>query len=67
MRVQAELALRGRNSCETVTGELWGKAGTRKSSPDSMADIAKWLSAGDVAAVAAYYQSLREAVSEAAK
>jgi len=45
---------------------MW-KSGARKDGADSMADIAKRLSDQDMAAVAAYYQQLREAPTQAAK
>ena len=38
---------------------LW-QAGSRRNSPESMAEIAKRLGEDDIAAVAAYYQQLRE-------
>jgi cytochrome c553 len=38
---------------------LW-QAGSRRNSPESMAEIAKRLSEDDIAAVAAYYQQLRD-------
>jgi cytochrome c553 len=40
---------------------MW-QAGSRRNSPDSMAEIAKRLSEQDIAAVAAYYQQLRGSV-----
>jgi cytochrome c553 len=46
--------------------QMW-KSGSRKDGADSMADIAKRLSDQDMAAVAAYYQLLREAPTQAAK
>jgi cytochrome c553 len=46
--------------------KMW-QDGSRKSSPDSMAEIAKRLGEQDIAAVAAYYQQLREAPDQAAK
>jgi cytochrome c553 len=46
--------------------QMW-QSGSRKDSADAMADIAKRLSAQDMAAVAAYYQQLREAPTQAAK
>lgn len=46
--------------------QMW-QSGSRKDSADAMADIAKRLSEQDMAAVAAYYQQLREAPAQAAK
>ena len=46
--------------------QLW-QSGSRKDSADAMADIAKRLSGQDMAAVAAYYQQLREVPDQAAK
>ncbi|MBY0319108.1 MAG: c-type cytochrome [Reyranella sp.] len=46
--------------------QMW-KSGARKDSAEGMADIAKRLSEQDMAAVAAYYQQLREASAQAAK
>jgi cytochrome c553 len=46
--------------------QMW-QSGSRKDSADAMADIAKRLGAQDMAAVAAYYQQLREAPAQAAK
>ena len=45
---------------------LW-KTGARKTSAESMGEIARRLSDQDIAAVAAYYQQLREAPAQAAK
>ena len=45
---------------------MW-QSGSRKDSADAMADIAKRLSGQDMAAVAAYYQQLREVPDQAAK
>jgi cytochrome c553 len=45
---------------------MW-QSGARKDSVDAMADIAKRLSGQDMAAVAAYYQQIREAPAQAAK
>jgi cytochrome c553 len=45
---------------------LW-KTGARKTSLESMGEIAKRLSEQDIAAVAAYYQQLREMAPQAAK
>jgi cytochrome c553 len=42
-------------------------SGARKDSAEGMAEIAKRLSEQDMAAVAAYYQQLREAPAQAAK
>jgi len=46
--------------------QLW-QSGARKDSAEGMAEIAKRLSEQDMAAVAAYYQQLREAPAQAAK
>lgn len=46
--------------------QMW-KSGARKDSAEGMADVAKRLSEQDMAAVAAYYQQLREAPSQASK
>jgi cytochrome c553 len=46
--------------------QMW-QSGSRKDSVDAMADIAKRLGDQDMAAVAAYYQQLREAPAQAAK
>jgi cytochrome c553 len=46
--------------------QMW-QSGSRKDSADAMADIAKRLGGQDMAAVAAYYQQLREAPAQAAK
>jgi cytochrome c553 len=46
--------------------QMW-RSGARKDSADAMADIAKRLSDQDMAAVAAYYQQLRETRAQAAK
>lgn len=46
--------------------QLW-QSGARKDSADAMAEIAKRLSAQDMAAVAAYYQQLREGPAASAK
>jgi cytochrome c553 len=43
------------------------QSGSRKNSPESMADIAKRLDDRDIAAVSAYYQQLREGSAAAAK
>ena len=45
---------------------MW-QASFRKNSLESMADIAKRLSEDDIAAVAAYYQQLRDATREPAQ
>ena len=45
--------------------QMW-RSGARKDSVDAMADIAKRLSDQDMAAVAAYYQQLRETPTHAA-
>ena len=46
--------------------QMW-QSGARKDSADAMADIAKRLGDQDMAAVAAYYQQLREAPAQATK
>jgi cytochrome c553 len=46
--------------------QMW-QSGSRKDSADAMADIAKRLADQDMAAVAAYYQQLREPPTQAAK
>jgi cytochrome c553 len=46
--------------------QLW-KTGARKTSVESMGEIARRLGDQDIAAVAAYYQQLREAPAQAAK
>lgn len=54
--------LAGQYADYTVLQLTMWQAGSRKNSPESMAEVAKRLSEQDIAAVAAYYQQLRGSV-----